>query len=98
MNAADMRNLDSRIRALELVVGRLPVRSGSSAGGGGGAGTGSHSSHYIAESKADLEARYPASTVPVGSVARIEGSGLDNGMFCVPNPGRTAWDALNFWE
>lgn len=40
MNAADMRNLDARIRALENVVGRLPVRSGSSAGGAGSGGTG----------------------------------------------------------
>lgn len=97
MNAADFRNLDSRIKALENVVNRLPVRAGASSGGAGGT-SGSHASHYIAESKADLEARYPAATVPVGSVARIEGAGSDNGMFCIPNPGRTAWDALNFWE
>jgi len=51
--------------------------------------------HYKATTKAGLQ---DASTVPVESVGRVDGVGADNGMFCVPNPTKSGWAALNFWE
>jgi len=51
--------------------------------------------HYKAATKAGLQ---DASTVPVESIGRVDGIGADNGMFCVPNPSKSGWVALNFWE
>jgi hypothetical protein len=51
--------------------------------------------HFQATTKAGLTA---ASGVDVRSFGRVEGSGSDNGMVCVPNPAKSGWDALNFWE
>jgi hypothetical protein len=51
--------------------------------------------HYVASTKAGLTA---ASGVDVRSLGRVDGGGADNGMVAVPNPAKTGWDALNFWE
>lgn len=51
--------------------------------------------HYKASTKAGLT---DPTTVPIESVGRVDGSGDDNGMFCVPAPDGTTWVALNFWE
>lgn len=51
--------------------------------------------HYKASTKAGLD---DPTTVPIESVGRVDGSGDDNGMFCVPSPDGTTWVALNFWE
>lgn len=51
--------------------------------------------HYVEATKAELPS---AGSVDVRSMGRVDGSGSDNGMVCVPNPDATGWDALNFWE
>lgn len=51
--------------------------------------------HFQATTKAGLTA---ASGVDVRSFGRVDGSGSDNGMVCVPNPAKSGWAALNFWE
>ena len=56
---------------------------------------GGDSLHYKATTKAGL---IDPTTILIESVGRVDGSGADNGMFCVPSPDGTTWDALNFWE
>lgn len=51
--------------------------------------------HFQATTKAGLTA---ASGVDVRSFGRVDGSGSDNGMVCVPNPAKNGWAAINFWE
>lgn len=51
--------------------------------------------HFEATTKAGLT---PASGVDVRSMGRVDGSGSDNGMVCVPNPAKNGWAAINFWE
>lgn len=51
--------------------------------------------HFEASTKAGLT---DASTVPASAIGRVDGVGSDNGMFCVPNPAKNGWDALNFFE
>lgn len=51
--------------------------------------------HHTAATKGALPT---ASGVNVASVGRVDGVTAENGMFCVPNPDRDGWDALNFWE
>lgn len=51
--------------------------------------------HHTASTKSGLPS---AGSVNVASIGRVDGGGADNGMFCVPNPAKNGWDALNFFE
>lgn len=51
--------------------------------------------HYVATTKSGLPS---AGTVNVASIGRVDGVTSENGMFCVPNPDKDGWDALNFFE